>query len=259
MPPFTPQYKNANQTSNWNIMDSKDIFEINLKKYPEEMNFWKSYQMNYSFNSDGYRSQEFVSGGGMFLGCSFTLAEGVGVDDRWSKLVASSLNIAENNFGVSGASGDTCFRLMNYWLPKLNPSHVFILYPYKHRREEFKNDKLYQLFPKIYNLFPTRYSDSEIFNIFSKDKGVRDNYDKDLIEHHLNSWLSSDENIEINYIKNIMSMQHLCTKNNTKFVCINVDDINDTLQTMDKARDAMHPGIEAHKYIASLFLEKMSE
>lgn len=251
MSPYIHQQSLANKTLYWMRMDSEERFKLHQEKYPDKMLEWENYEVTYKFNSNGFRSDEFVNNNFLFFGCSFTLGEGVSVNDRWTKIVSEKLEMIENNLGVNGGSGDTCFRLINYWVPKLTPKHVFILYPFKHRREEFKNDKVYQLFP-IPNL-----AEFEFIKSKNNDETFKQNFDQELFSHHIDSWLSSNENIELNYIKNVLSIENICQKYNSKLTIICVDDITDKLKTMDLARDLAHPGIEAHKYIANLFLEKM--
>lgn len=249
-PPYTHQQEFSNKNLLWMRMDSEERFKLQSEKYPDRMKFWQNYNISYNFNSHGFRSSKFVSNNSLFLGCSYTLGEGISTDDRWSKIVADTLGLVDNNLGVNGSSGDTCFRLANYWIPKLTPTHVFVLYPFKHRKETFKNGKLYQLFP-IPNLKKFE------FLLLSKDQEIKLNYEQSLMDYHINSWLSSPENIEINCIKNILSIENLCRKHNSKLTILYVDDIQFNLSKLDVARDLAHPGIEAHKYIANLFLEKM--
>lgn len=244
IPPPTPK----NKTLRWHGIDLEQLYHLNQQRYPEKMLQWENSNVDYVFNSEGFRNSEFKKHGALFLGCSFTLGEGVTVDDRWSNIVSKELGIHENNLGISGSSGDACFRMANHWIPAILPSHVFILYPFMHRREEFKFDKLFRLFAH-------EKVDEESMNILFEEKEFDKMVDHEILNYHIHSWLTSDQNVLINRAKNIMSIKNICNENGSKLTEIYVDDIN--VSNLDTGRDLIHPGIEAHKYIANLFLEKM--
>lgn len=249
--PYTHQKNLANKTMRWMIMDSKERFELHSQKYPEKMQSWENYDLLYNFNSHGFRSSEFIIDGCLFFGCSYTFGEGIQEKDRWTNIISTKLGLPCNNMGVNGAAGDTCFRLANYWIPKLTPKHVFILYPFKHRKEEFKNNKIYQMSP------PPPPNKFDFLELIMKSDSFKNNYDVDLMKYYKNIWLASSENVEINFLKNILSLENICQKYNSKLTIISVDDIDNDLNQFDLARDLAHPGIQANKYIANLFLEKM--
>lgn len=242
--------KNANKTFSWHGMDNLEMFEHNSKNLPDFYDVWNKVDITYDFNSDGFRNKEFInSNNAVFLGCSFTLGEAIPVDLRWSKILSQKLNVEENNLAVTGASGDTCYRLANYWIEKLNPKYVFVLYPFRHRREEFKNDTVYSLYPNA--------DAKKVSKIVTTDALDMPPHDEEIFEYHNKIWLSSPDNILINYTKNLAAIENICNKNNTKLFVISFEDILNNVFSFPRGRDQMHPGIEAHKYIANLFLEKM--
>jgi len=57
------------------------------------------------FNSDGFRSEDFVSDAGMlFSGCSFSFGIGIPIDYLWTKTVSDHFNQPHYNLSVPGAS-----------------------------------------------------------------------------------------------------------------------------------------------------------
>lgn len=250
MPPKFYYQKNANKSFQWHGMDNLEMFEYNSKNISDFNDIWNDIDISYKFNSNGFRNEEFeYFNNALFLGCSFTLGEAIPVDLRWTKIISQALMLNENNLAVTGASGDTCFRLANYWVEKLNPKYVFVLYPFKHRREEFKNDTVYSLYPNA--------DAKKVSKIVSEQVLDMPPHDEEIFNYHNKIWLSSQENILINYTKNLAAIENICSKNNAKLFIICFEDILNNVFSFPRGRDQMHPGIEAHKYIANLFLEKM--
>ncbi len=91
---------------------------------------------DYKFNSNGYRSPEFVADGDfLFAGCSCTLGEGVPVQYTWPRLFLNKLeadeshNITYANVGVSGASFSTIARIVQGVIANYTYKNVLVLCP----------------------------------------------------------------------------------------------------------------------------------
>lgn len=218
----------------WCDLDNQERWQDNMKN-PTAHELLKDRgwdQLNaitYNFNSHGFRCDEFSQEPGIItLGCSFTGGIALPVDRIWPTLVARRLNLKLWNLGVGSASMDSCFRLLNHYILKLNVRMVLILTPLPNRFEMFMpNDTIEWAVPNGSN-----------FN----------NYQK--------AWYQNDKNSTYNYIKNSMAIKHLCYTNNIKLVeKSGLDDLIELPGTQgDLARDLQHPGAVRHSLCADLFL-----
>jgi hypothetical protein len=67
------------------------------------------------------------------------------------------------------------------------------------------------------------------------------------------TWMSSDANIELNRLKNILAIKQMCESKGTKFLHLLTEDI----KPVDFARDLIHFGIQTNKNIADKFLSNL--
>jgi len=223
----SPLYNFANQEIEWLPMDTKELFQKNLKTKKDllEKYNWIDRKFTYQFNSKGFRCDEFEENQNcvIFLGCSFTMGIGLPIEKVWTSLVAKKLKLKCYNLGVGGGSCDTAFRLGYYYIPKLKPKLVVFLRPDLDRLE------LYDRTQKFIQYGP--------WNIDSFYK----------------TWMSMDVNSQINRIKNTMALSNICNSNNTNFLHFNTED----LTKLDLARDLMHPGIESNRAFSKQVLESL--
>jgi hypothetical protein len=228
--PYTP-----NSISNWlEIGDTEKRYKQNLKNRYDDLikDNWIEKQIEYKFNSNGFRGKDFESdNNAMFLGCSTTLGNGLSIEDTYSELISTELNLNCCNLGIDGASNDTVFRLFYVYFKKLNPKIVVVLSPFMERLEYITSNG-----PVI--LRPTQLGKTT-----------------DKIDSRFKSFYTSiiteDDNFILNRDKNINSIESYCLKNKTKLVVIyreNVDHI-------DNARDLIHPGKESHKILYKKVLQ----
>ena len=232
----------SNRQLFWCDMDHEDRWHTNMRT-PDKFkilasNGWdKSDIITYKFNSHGFRCDEFSQEPGILtLGCSFTGGVGLPEDKIWPTLVANQLNLKLWNFGVGSASMDSCFRLLNHYISKLNVKIVFFLTPGKNRFELFLPDgNIKWAIPGQQNI---------------------DNYQK--------NWYQNDQNSLQNYQKNIMAIRYLCQKNSVKLVeknsfdhLLQVPGLTEFARATDRARDLDHPGALSHKLCADIFLTEV--
>lgn len=221
----------ASQTVDWIWGDTQDAYEKNLqsRKHLLEKYNWLDNKVTYTFNSNGFRCEEFVdSPSVLFLGCSFTLGLGVNTEQTWPQLVADKLNLKCFNLGQAGGSNDTTFRLGQYWINKLIPKVVVLLTPSDSRFELIEPDM-------IHFLTPIRFHEDRFTPWHS-------------------AWLSSSVNTSMNALKNALALEHICNTLNIKFVKQDASH----LKNLDFARDLSHPGVKAHKQLASNILDLVS-
>lgn len=89
--------------------DTKELFEENLKKMPEDWKY-RDKPVRYYRNSLNYRTKEFdqVDHSNFFIayGCSFTYGIGLAEDELWTTTVANELSMDHLNYGMGGAGID---------------------------------------------------------------------------------------------------------------------------------------------------------
>jgi hypothetical protein len=125
-------------------LDSKELFENNLKKMPADW-MWRHTNVKYTINSQLYRCPEFEiidwNNSILMLGCSHTF--GIGLDDSQtcSKHLSDLIQIPVINLGQGGASvmfqwANTCRLIEN----NINPKCVIYFWPDATRTLEFKDE-----------------------------------------------------------------------------------------------------------------------
>ena len=85
----------------------------------------------YSFNSMGYRTEEFAENRKMvFAGCSQSVGEGVVYDGVWGNILSKTLGLDSYNLSISGASTQLIVQnLIGFFKTYGNPEFLFCLFP----------------------------------------------------------------------------------------------------------------------------------
>lgn len=231
---FSVYRSQANTVHKWCPMDSKELWVDHTnnseKKAALDALNWTEDSITYKFNSHGFRSDEFVGDGIVFLGCSLTVGIGMDLERTWAHRIATSFNLKNWNLGQGAGANDTCFRLGEYWIPKLRPKMVCMLSPSKYRIEIVKPDGLDTFLP---------------------------NSQRSLKKDLYNDWLSTDTNGKLNAKKNIDALTLLCNQLEIPFYYLSADETmanGGTIQPGDYARDLLHPGYLWNIDIADRFL-----
>lgn len=224
-------------TQQWCQSDTEFKYRIHMrndeKRRMIEAEGWTADNVSYTFNAHGFRSEEFESGDSvMFLGCSLTAGIGVDLENTWAYKVASSLGLRRYNLGVGAGCIDMCFRLAQYWIPRLRPKYVVMLTPDVNRVEIVtpENDILY------------------LPNMMEPDQFYK-------------RWLSNPVNANMNRLKNQIAIRHICEKYDARLFETTVEEtlkVRKSLIHKNWARDLMHPGREWHAGIADDFLKMMT-
>lgn len=229
----------ANKKVSWFSSDSQDQYLSNLKdskkkKLLEEFE-WTDSNVTYTFNSHGFRSDEFVNNNNslMILGASIVIGTGVSDDDVWTKIVADKLGMQHYNLGISGGSNDSSFRLGNHYIPQLLPKIVLFVSSYPWRLDVINDDEFFTFINMDYHT-PNKYKP------FFKD------------------WISNEENGELNYLKNKLGIMHLCNMHGSKFIEIDGHHIY-SMSKHTKGRDLIHPGVLGHRTISDYILDKIGD
>ena len=231
----------ASKTVKWVPADTEDRFKDHMSRPDKRKilfdNLWNSRTINYTFNKDGFRSEEFIDSINdsiVFLGCSLTMGIGMALEDSWTYKVARSFKLRRYNLGIGGGSADTCFRLAHHWVPILKPKYVVMLIPPPGRFEVLKSNGISQ--------YSVQSTELHIVNFIQE-------------------WISSSANTKLNYTKNILAISAICKDLNIPFF---VKDIRDTGNEFvdpnnEWARDLMHPGIQWNESVSASFIGEIKQ
>jgi hypothetical protein len=233
----------AGKTTTWCPSDIEERFNHNMadpkqRKLMEEYG-WTKDNVSYTFNKDGFRSEEFTyepNDSVLFLGCSHTVGIGVDLESSWAYRVASSLGLRRYNLAVGASSSDTCFRLAHHWIPLLRPKYVMMFTPVDVRMEMVLENHLINFTPTMSSYMEKQYME--------------------MLGGFYNGWLSHSANAELNRLKNVMGIQTICNSIGVPLVEIPSDGMLYGIEPL--GRDLMHPGREWHKAVADKFLDKLS-
>lgn len=233
----------ASSTQEWMPTDTKEHFDKLIKnpthrKYFSEMGWDKPGAISYNINCEGFRSDEFdydtpcmIS-----LGCSFTFGTGLPVDVIWPSLVSAATGLKLANLAWGGNSTDTCFRLAEYWIPRLRPKLVTMLAPPYSRIEVLLDSTLSELPVEV---------------IMPETKSLTIDHKDTFLKH----WYLNDENSRLNQSKNCLAVHQLCSNYGIPCVIERAHDHVYWNQNEDGyARDYMHAGPVIHKKIAEKML-----
>jgi hypothetical protein len=188
--------------------------------------------ITYQYNSHGFRCKEFNNEPCyLALGCSYTEGVGLPVEQTWPVLLSTATNKSILNLGIGSASFDTCVRILDHYIDKLNILGVFLLQPHHGRLE--------------------------LFNKFDFPENFLPNQSHSDKSHVYTEWISSDKNIEYNVKKNTYSIQYLCNTKNIPYLVLDIDaeeQLGNLIITgEDHARDLWHSGISTQRRISNLF------
>lgn len=233
-------HRQANTTLKWCPSDSEAEWNKNIK-IPSSKNLletlgWTENSIEYTFNSSGFRADEFddTGEGIVFLGCSYTLGTGMDLHRTWSYRIASHFGLKYWNLGQGGGANDTCYRLGSYWIPKLKPKMVCMLAPSRFRMEIAQ--------PTMFEVFLPNVKQSTKYDFYQ-------------------NWLSTDINTNLNIRKNIDGLHLLCSQLDIPFYSILSDEAATScrVSATDMARDLMHPGSLWNENVANKFMELINE
>jgi hypothetical protein len=232
-------YGYAGKTVTWCPSDSEDRWDANMADPKQRAKLeeygWTKDNVSYTFNKDGFRSEEFTyepEDSVLFLGCSLTVGIGMTLEDTWAYKVASRLGLRRYNLGVGAGGPDMCFRLAYHWIPRLRPKYVVMLTPSAGRMEILdKNTNFLYL--------PTHTNNSPFYI----------------------NWLLYPANADMNRLKSVMGVQTICNSIGIPLIEIRVDKIvvpHAGAKHQEWARDLMHPGRDWHKRVELEIMEKLS-
>ena len=238
----------AGQTLDWMPTDTAERF-AELMQDPEHRRYFEGQgwhqpgAITYRINSHGFRCAELSTDPCVLaLGCSFTVGIGLPVETIWPELVGRALGLEVVNLAWGGYSADTCFRLAEYWVPRLRPKLVVMMAPPCSRFELLLDQ----------DLLAHQHRDQRFEVILpASQSSLSVVTDSPLIRH----WHGNEENQRLNSLRNRLAVQALCDLHQTKCV---TDEINRHMwwsrEELGYARDFFHGGPPAHRRIADWIL-----
>lgn len=244
-PPHFGQYV-ATQELEWLPTDTKENYEKLIqdpghREYFAKLGWDKPGAITYKFNKYGYRADEFDGSPCMVaLGCSYSVGIGLPDDATWARQTANALGLKCANLSWGGYSADSCFRLAEYWVPRLKPEYVCMLVPPVSRLELLLDEEILTNSQLPVEVFMPQSQSS----LFSMD----DNY--------LKHWFLNEENAKINQRKNILAVRQLCA--DLEIPCT-ILDANEHMwwsrEEIGYARDYMHGGPKIHSILTKKFVD----
>lgn len=223
----------ASTTQLWNGSDTEELFKKNCanpesRKILEELGWLDPEPLTYKFNSEGFRDDKFdQQPAGLAIGCSHTQGIGVKNEHTWPSQLQSMLGHKIWNLGVVGAALDTCYRLLDHWIKKLNVKFVVCAVPGISRYEICTENNWA-------NFLPT----SEINPYL-------------LIYHK--EYLMYDQNSIMNRQKNLHAMKYVCHLHQVPFYY----DLLEDFDNHATARDLMHVGAGGYQPLATKFFNSI--
>jgi hypothetical protein len=156
-----PQYENnTSSVQHWGGSDNEERYKINLKKQPEDW-YYRDRQINYTFNSSGYRTREFNEieweKSIVIFGCSHVMGDGIDDSETISANLENLTGIPTINMGVWAASMEyTMFNqtILRSYYPR--PLAVINVWPCLDRATWFHKDKVEHLLPWSVKWNPTQ-------------------------------------------------------------------------------------------------------
>jgi hypothetical protein len=267
--PIIKNFGLSNQKIYFNSTDSEELYQ---KNKIEKGSNWYYYdnEIEYKFNSWGYRSKEFDDLDKDYLltfGCSYTEGIGLHYEDMWSTKLSKVLNLDIFNLGSGGNGADfqmyNTILFFNYVL-KLNklPKLVVYQWPEKHRStfafksKEYSEIELQQFSGAIpeewYPQNSLEYG-SWYFYSYLENRG-------ELIKNTNFSPMTVDALWKSAGVK----VLHWTYSSDFKmihkefFISNNVDLINVIDDSNTKARDCAHNGKEAQDIVIKYLLKKLN-
>ena len=190
--------------------------------------------ISFKANSLGYRAEEYraeYTSIILSLGMSSTAGLGVRLDQTYSSIIAATSGTEVLNFGIPGASCDTIARMICCIVPYFKTISqdltVLVAWPYDSRREIFTEDYQYS------------------FNTATPPP----------IKDYLR--LIDDESNQYNKEKNTALVRTVCGLYQVNLLELDDDIHLAPIETIDRARDGMHPGPIWHKDVADWFLTRL--
>ena len=227
-------HDDAGKIYNWLGEDNQANFQRHLADVSLHARLsesgWLDTPITYSFNRQGFRSPEFDPDIPHIcvFGCSATFGMAINYDQRYGDMLAKDLGLTCYNFGVSGGSDSTSFRLAAAWLHILNPKFVVFQSTFPERFEIIQDNHAHVLGINAALGGDIPIGQGDLYKI----------------------WITNESNAKILAVKNLLAMRYLCHELGHQLIEIDITDFFGQWPTV--ARDTHHPGLHANRHVADL-------
>lgn len=250
IPPWNFGLPMAGQVSDWLPTDTEYFFDKAMRipehrEYFEKLGWDKPGSITYKINSHGFRCDEIEDGAPYLvaLGCSYTAGIGLPIDTIWPELVGKQLGLKVANLSWGGLAADSCFRLAEYWVPRLKPKLVTMLTPPSSRIELCLDEEAVKGFRNV-----------------PVDVYLPGSADINNDGWFLKNWFANEENHRINSTKNKLAVRQLCADLGIPCIILDAETwMTGSREKLGYARDLLHGGIPAHQRIAEKMLDDWSK
>jgi len=122
------------QILKWHLTDSQELFDYHYKHFPELFQVFVDKPIEYSINSDGFRSDfEYTPNKNLevdvFLGCSHTIGSGHYWENTWPFIVSQYTGNIIVNLGIGGSGIETAFYNLLKYAHYFNVKNIFHFQP----------------------------------------------------------------------------------------------------------------------------------
>jgi hypothetical protein len=227
-----------NHDCEFTFFDSKEKYEINLKKLPNDWEY-RNKIINYKYNQYGHRSVEpntLSDDYFLFTGCSITEGVGLKLEDTYPHIVAKYYNKDYYNLAVGGSGTDLLtLNMLSFLLKFKKPSKIFIQLPEENRFFLANNTN------NCVGLFNPSSEETNIWKFYIENEiSLRQNIYFYKTLHMILEDLKINEIYNLEHVKETSYIKNFNTRN------IYLKPVSDT-----KARDLSHPGSINHRIWAN--------
>lgn len=138
------------RTDHWLPGDSKEMYDAHCNDADKldiliQNGYYPYKPIDYYTNEQGFRdprdlSLEKPGEGFIAIGCSNTYGDGLFREQTYAYKLEQMLNAPVYNLGLPGRGHEAMFRILSYYIPKLQPKAVFLQKTSTYRRELFSSD-----------------------------------------------------------------------------------------------------------------------
>lgn len=230
--PINYQFAERNKTLNWFHKDTEELAQ----------RLGTTEHVEYRFNDWGFRMDldmhEVPEGCDIYLGDSNLLGGGINLEDTWAWKMHHEYLKNEKPFvslASMGASDDTYYRLLAYWIPKLKPARVFVYNGQGYRMENVSHSN------GIVGYGPWNYSNL----VAGARQELPDSFEKQLFLQLITCPLDR----KIREQRNRDATVHLCSKLGVELhyvlapELIALKDRGISKEWYGEARDTIHAGV----------------
>jgi len=238
-----------------NFPDADQVISYNTYGMDEtsHLDTWEYDHFDYKINDLGFRNIKSNSVDVGAFGCSFTFGQGMPNELLWHQVLADKLKLNISNYGIPGASIQTCVDIFAIVSKFVSMSKAYFLLPSYNRIQLTKyssQDKLgvFSCIPGINGKLASSYGlcSEDIMKVLPNEEIVKQIKNSLYLLDHL----GKSRNIEIyasSWDKHTYDLLKVLNLQNVKLLPVWF-----TPETLiwDKARDKRHPGPKHHKYFA---------